>query len=237
MDKHLKSSFALGVWIFLGLTLGSWLLAESAIRFKEYERVVSVKGLAEREVAADVAVWPIRFSVAANQLDQLYADLELQTRAVNNFLYRAGFSQSEVTASAPIVNDRLAQQYGNQDVRLRYSALQVITVYTNNIEGVRRAQSEIVDLGKTGIVFGGDEYSDRVTYMFTGLNDLKPAMIEEATRAAREAAEQFAKDSNSRLGKLKTARQGQFSIEDRDSNTPHLKKVRVVSTVDYYLSD
>lgn len=237
MDKHLKSSFALGVWIFLGLTLGSWLLAESAIRYKEYERVVSVKGLAEREVAADVAVWPIRFSVAANQLDQLYADLELQTRAVNNFLYRAGFNQDEVTASAPIVNDRLAQQYGNQDVRLRYSALQVITVYTNNIEGVRSAQSEIVDLGKTGIVFGGDEYSDRVTYMFTGLNDLKPAMIEEATRAAREAAEQFAKDSNSRLGKLKTARQGQFSIEDRDSNTPHLKKVRVVSTVDYYLSD
>lgn len=237
MDKHLKSSFALGVWIFLGLTLGSWLLAESAIRFKEYERVVSVKGLAEREVAADVAVWPIRFSVAANQLDQLYADLELQTRAVNNFLYRVGFNQNEVTASAPIVNDRLAQQYGNQDVRLRYSALQVITVYTNNIEGVRSAQSEIVDLGKTGIVFGGDEYSDRVTYMFTGLNDLKPAMIEEATRAAREAAEQFAKDSNSRLGKLKTARQGQFSIEDRDSNTPHLKKVRVVSTVDYYLSD
>lgn len=237
MDKHIKSSFVLGFFIFLGLVIGGWMLADGAIRFKEYERVVSVKGLAEREVAADVAVWPIRFSVAANELDQLYADLEQQTRAVNSFLYRAGFTQTEVTASAPIVNDRLAQQYGNQDVRLRYSALQVITVYSGNVDLVRQAQSEIVDLGKTGIVFGGDEYSERVTYLFTQLNDLKPAMIEESTRAAREAAEKFAQDSNSKIGKLKTARQGQFTIEDRDSNTPHLKKIRVVSTVDYYLSD
>ena len=92
-------------------------------------------------------------------------------------------------------------------------------------------------LSVKGIAFGGDDSGQRTEYIFTKLNDIKPAMIEEATQNARSVAEKFAADSQSRLGKIKTANQGLFSIEDRDSNTPYLKKVRVVSTVDYYLAD
>lgn len=120
---------------------------------------------------------------------------------------------------------------------MRYTAQQTITIYTTKIELVQQAQARIIELGKKGIAIGGDEYNQRVQYMFTKLNEVKPAMVEEATRNARMVAEQFAADSNSRLGKLKRANQGQFSVEDRDSNTPYLKKVRVVSTVDYYLID
>ena len=97
-----------------------------------------------------------------------------------------------------------------------------------------KAQSR---LGKKGVVLAGNDFQNRTEYLFKRLNEIKPAMIEEATRNAREVAEKFAKDSNSRLGKIKQARQGQFSISDRDKNNPHIKKVRVVSTIEYYLAD
>ncbi len=99
------------------------------------------------------------------------------------------------------------------------------------------AGTRLIELGKSGIVLSGDDYQSRTQYLFTGLNDLKPKMIEEATRNAREVAQKFAADSDSRLGKIRTAYQGQFSIQDRDGNTPHIKKVRVVSTIEYYLAD
>ena len=149
----------------------------------------------------------------------------------------AGFDAAEITVGAPAVTDRLAQQYGgNENVRLRYIAMQTVTVYSGKIEQVRASQRGLADLGKKGIAFGGGDYQ-QTQYLFTKLNDVKPAMIEEATRKAREVAEKFAADSSSKLGKIKGANQGQFSVEDRDSNTPYIKRVRVVSTVDYYLSD
>ena len=101
---------------------------------------------------------------------------------------------------------------------------------------MRSAQNALGELGKKGIAFGGTDYQ-RTEYLFTKLNDIKPAMIEEATRKAREVAEKFAADSASRLGKIRSANQGQFAVADRDSNTPHIKNVRVVATVEYYLSD
>jgi uncharacterized protein len=237
MINEQKSAFILGAFIFLGMTVAGWLLASSAIRFKEYERVVSVKGLAEREVPADVAVWPIRFVAAGDDLSALYASMESNTREILAFLREAGFTQAEVTTAAPIITDKYAERYGAPNVNLRYSAQQTITVYSGKIDLVRQSQGSMAALGKKGIAFGGDEYSQRASYLFTKLNEIKPAMIEEATRNARAVAGQFAADSKSRLGKLRSANQGQFSIEDRDSNTPYLKKVRVVSTVDYYLSD
>lgn len=133
--------------------------------------------------------------------------------------------------------DKVAQEYGGQKASLRYTAHQVITVYSDKIEAVRASEGNLGELGKKGIALGGNEYEQKTQYLFTGLNDIKPAMIEAATRNARAAAEQFAADAKSRVGKLKSANQGVFSIEDRDSNTPYLKKVRVVSTVEYYLAD
>ena len=110
-------------------------------------------------------------------------------------------------------------------------------MYTPDVERVRTTGRRLVDLGKAGIVLTQNEWQHRPQYLFNGLNDIKPAMIEEATRNARLAAQKFADDSGSRLGKIRSARQGQFSVSDRDSNNPHLKRVRVVSTIRYFLSD
>lgn len=237
MTNEQKSAFILGAFICIGMIATGVIVGSSAMRIKEYERVVSVKGLSEREVPADVAVWPIRFTAASNDLSALYATMEANSGQVLGFLQACGFAPSEITTAAPAVTDKLAQEYGGQNVSLRYSAQQVITVYSSKLDVVRASRGNLAELGKKGIAFGGNDYNQNTQYLFTKLNDIKPAMIAEATRNARSVAEQFASDSKSRIGKLKSASQGQFTIEDRDSNTPYLKKVRVVSTVDYYLAD
>jgi len=228
----------LGAAIFLGLSALGWLLGSSLIQFKEFERSVSVKGLAEKELPADIAIWPIQFTRASNDLSQIYADLEKDTREIVGFLKENGFEDSQITVSPPIMTDKMAQQYGDTSkVGLRYTATEDVTVYTDKIDAVRATMKKLVNLGKTGIVFTGGNYENRTEFIFTRLNDVKPGMIEEATRKAREVARKFAKDSDSRLGKIKRARQGQFTITDRDRNTPYIKKIRVVSTIEYYLSD
>lgn len=236
METQFKSAAILGALICIGLTGLGVVAGRSAIRIKDYERVVSVKGLAEREVAADVAVWPIRFSGASNDLTTLYANMESSSERINRFLADKGFSATDVTTAAPIITDKLAQQYGGGESALRYAATQIITVRSTQVDLVRQSMNNLAELGKTGIAFGGSEY-ESAQFLFTKLNELKPAMVEEATRAAREVANKFASDSQSTLGKIRTANQGQFTVENLDSSTPHIKKVRVVSTVEYYLSD
>jgi hypothetical protein len=238
MDNQVKGPLLLGALIGTGLVVLGYLLGSSAIRFKEFERVVSVKGLSEREVPADIAVWPIRFTGASNQLAPLYAQLDADTQKVLRFLTEQGFEKNEITVNAPAVVDKLAQEYGgNGNVQLRFTGSQTITVYSSKVEQVRSAQNAVVELGRQGVALGGADYRQPTEFLFTRLNDIKPQMIEEATRNAREVAKKFAADSNSKLGKIRSANQGQFSVSDRDSNTPHIKNVRVVSTIDYYLSD
>lgn len=214
-----------------------YFIASSPTRFKQYERSVSVKGLSEREVMADVVIWPIRYSAASNGIGPLYQSLERDGVLIRSFLEASGFPKSAVTVSPPSVIDKIAQNYSNQAVELRYTGQQTITVYTDEIERVRQAKAKLADLGKSGVVIASDGYDNATEYIFTGLNSLKPAMVEEATQNARQVAQRFAEDSDSRLGKIKNARQGQFSITDRDKNNPHLKQIRVVSTIEYYLSD
>lgn len=139
---------------------------------------------------------------------------------------------------SPSITDKSAQQWGgNERAEFRYTATQTVTVYSKNIEAVRAVMSQLSELGKQGIVFTGDNHQSQTEYIYTSLNQIKPEMIEEATRNAREVGEKFAKDSASKLGKIKKASQGQFSVSSRDRSNPHIKKVRVVSTVEYYLSD
>ena len=114
----------------------------------------------------------------------------------------------------------------------------MITVYTSDVDAVLNLMSKQSDLLKKGIVAGGsNQWENPVEFKYEGLNDIKPEMIEEATRNAREAAQKFAKDSGSRLGKIRTANQGTFTIENRDSSTPYIKKIRVVTSVTYYLDN
>jgi len=233
-----RSSLILGLFIFAGLASLGYLVGNSLIHFKELDRVVSVKGLAEREMPADLALWPIQFTHADNDLAALYDGLDQDAGAVREFLVSQGFTAGEITVSPPAITDKLAQSYGGGgNPSLRYTASQTVTVYTDKIDQVRAATRLLVDLGKKGIALTGNSYDSRTEYIFTRLNEIKPDMIEEATRKAREVGEKFAADSDSQLGRIRTARQGQFSISDRDGNNPHIKRIRVVTTIEYYLSD
>ena len=237
-EKNKLSALVLGVFILLGLTSLGYLLGKSAIKFKEYERSVTVKGLSEREYDADVVIWPIQFTEASNNLEALYNAIEASTLKIKNFLEKSGISPDEISVASPAITDRSAQQYTtNVKPEFRYAAIQTVTVYSKRVGTVRGIMSSLSDLGKEGIVFTGGNYQSQTEYIFTRLNEIKPAMIEEATRQAREVAQKFAADSQSTLGKIKRASQGQFSIKDRDKNNPHIKTIRVVSTVEYYLAD
>ena len=237
-DHNRVSAVILGAFIFLGLGALGYLLGNALIEFKEYERSVTVKGLSEREYDADIVIWPIQFTAASNDLENLYGSIETSTSKIQEFLEKNGIDPQDVTVSSPAITDKSAQQYGGgTNVEFRYTAVQTVTVYSRNISGVQAVMSRLSELGKTGIVFTGSSYQSQTEYIFSRLNEVKPEMIEEATRKAREVAQKFAADSQSTLGKIKKARQGQFSITPRDKNNPHIKRVRVVSTVEYYLSD
>ncbi|WP_315900053.1 SIMPL domain-containing protein [Ferrimonas balearica] len=235
---YVRPALIVALGLVVGLGLLGYLVGNAALAIKEYDRSVTVKGLSEREFPADVVLWPIRIVAADNDLTQLYNKLESDVLTIQTFLNRQGLSPDSITVAPPAVVDKLAQQYGGgAEIPFRYSATQTLTVYSYDVEGARRTMSEMSTLGKQGIVFSQDDYRGSVQYLFLRLNEVKPAMVEEATTNARSVAEKFAEDSQSRLGKIKRASQGQFSITDRDANTPYIKKVRVVSTVEYYLSD
>ena len=239
MNGNRKSeAIILGAFLCVGLIVLGYLISSSIIRIKELNRTVSVKGLSEREVPANIAIWPIKFNETDNDLNNLYSVVEQKTILIAEFLAKSGFSNDEISISAPAIIDRQAQGYmDSTKIKFRYTASSTITVYSDKVDLVRETMKRLVELGKQGIAIAGQDHATRTEFLFTKLNDIKPEMVQEATKKAREVAEKFAKDSNSGLGKIKTARQGQFSINDRDSNTPYVKKVRVVSTLEYYLTD
>ena len=233
-----SSAVILGISLIVGLSALGTILGDAAIRFKEYERTVTVKGLSEREYPADIVIWPIQFSVASNNLETMYKLIDDNTQMIKAFLLKAGVEASEISHTSPLLTDKSAQQYGGQEnAEFRYTAIQTVTVYSKKIDVVREVMGNLSELGKQGIVLTGDSYQSQTEYIFDRLNEVKPAMVEEATQEARDVAQKFATDSKSSLGKIQSASQGQFSISDRDKNNPHIKKVRVVSTVTYYLSD
>jgi hypothetical protein len=228
----------LGISIILGLFILGYFLNNSVKTFRDYERTVTVRGLAEQEHLADVVIWPIQFTLASNIQDEIYRMLEDNAGKVMAFLAENGIDDDEISIDVPLVTDRSAQRWGGDTSgQFRYVASQAVTVYSNNVEHVREVMRNVGELGKQGVIISGDDYQFRTEYMFTRLNDIKPEMIEIATIEARKVAEKFAEDSDSKLGKIRTASQGQFSITERDRNNPHIKNVRVVSTIEYYLTD
>lgn len=237
-SKRTLDAAILGAFICVGLVLFGYLISSTALKVKRMDRIVTVKGLAEREVKANIAIWPIKFNEANNDLSKLYSEIESKSGLVIKFLKKNGFKDDEITISQPAIIDRQAQNYGNAGKsQFRYAASTTITVYSKNVSLVRETMKKVVELVKEGIAISGQDYQNKTEFLFTELNKIKPSMIEEATKNARKVAIKFAKDSGSKLGKIKNASQGQFSIKDRDASTQYIKKVRVVSTIQYYLSD
>jgi len=187
---------------------------------------------------ANLVIWPISYSWADNDLTNLYATIDNNNQTIITFLQQQNIPAEAISFTPPSIMDKQAQNYGDSNrAAFRFVGTQVVTVYSAQIHAVRQAMTQSSAPGQQGNVPKGDDYGNRIEYLFTELNAIKPAMIEEATQNAREVAQKFAADSNSQLGKIKQARQGQFSVSPRDQNNPHIKKVRVVSTIEYYLAD
>lgn len=216
----------------LGLSVRSGMLS-----FIDSRRTVDVRGLAEREVQADVVTWPIMFKLYGNDLPLVYSQVSTTNEKVITFLTENGISRSEISISAPQMEDRQSNPYINDRIPYRYYITSVVTVSSSQVDRVRELVNRQGELLAEGIPVVAQDYSNRVSYTFTGLNEIKPAMIAEATANAREAAQKFANDSQSKLGKIVHAAQGQFSIDDRDDYTPYIKRVRVVTTLTYSLND
>ena len=225
----------LGCCLMIGLVVGALLLGNAIRASRADDRVVSVKGLCEREVKADKVICPFAYKEGGDNLQQLYRTIEEKNGVIIEFLKDAGISEEEITIAAPKVVDTRTEWSGSQN-RYAYIVTSVVTVCTDKVDELIALQSRQGELLQRGIATAASwEY--QTVYSFTKLNEIKPAMIETATKNARETAEKLAADSDSKLGKIKRATQGQFSITDRDSNTPYMKNVRVVTSVDYYLKD
>lgn len=201
------------------------------------DRVVSVRGLAEKEVQADRVIWPLAYKTVGDDLGSVYRDISSANKKIQTFLIKNGIKASDITNGAPQVNDLWTNEYRDNVNRQRYNATSVTTVSSSDVAKVRALMTRTGELLSQGIAIAPNDYNYPIQFDFTSLNKIKPQMIEQATQNAREVAEKFAKDSESKLGKIKSAQQGLFSIEDRDSNTPYIKEVRVVTTVDYYLDN
>lgn len=195
-------------------------------------RFVDVRGLAERTVKANQVTWPVQYTITGDDLPALYQQCTDKNKIVLDFLTSNGIPASEISVNPPNIDDISANAW-NDKARFKYSLTSTMTVLTTQVDKVRELLNRQGELLNQGIAFANLS----INYTYTDLNKIKPEMIVEATKNAREAAEQFAKDSESVLGKIKTATQGYFSIEDSDPSTPYVKNIRVVTNVTYYLED
>ena len=233
--KNINSAGKLvtGLAIMTGLIVMGMFIMKGLRSIADRDQYVTVKGLAEREVLADKVVWPLPFKCVSNDMQQLYNEIEKNNNIVVWFLKDGGITEDEINISAPAVTDRLAQSYVPDNIKFRYQAEAVITVTSSQVEKVIDLMKKQVNLMKQGVIIS-NEYNYNISFEYTSLNDIKPEMVEEATRNARAVAQKFAEDSGSNLGKIRQATQGQFSISS-DETTPQIKNIRVVTTVKYAL--
>ena len=232
----MKTNIIASIIIALSIILFGITIRSGLISFKKLDRSVTVKGLSEREVKADKVTWPLIYKELGNDPAEMYGLLEKKNQKVVAFLKEAGITDSEISINPPTITDRQADNYGNEIMNYRYKATSVITVTSNNVDQVRMLMRRQTQLMKQGIALVSEEYgSNNIVYEFTGLNKIKPEMVEESTRNARITAEKFAEDSQCKLGSIRNASQGQISIDNRDANTPYIKNIRVVNTIEYTL--
>lgn len=241
MDEKMKTRIIYGLTLCFGLCVAGFFPGFYYFKTYKTNNSVVVKGLAEENVKADLAVWNIKFSVAGNDMFSSQKKIEKQLLDVKNFLLGAGFTDADITVPSLSVVDKLAERYGGDSMpTYRYILTQKVNVKSNDVNLVERASSNISRLVSNGIIFDGNEYSSPVSFLFTKLNDIKPKMLEMATKNAKESAEEFAKASGSKVGKIRKASQGVFSIMPQDDMNQSErnfidKKVRVVSTIEYWL--
>ncbi|MBF6603663.1 MAG: SIMPL domain-containing protein [Sphingorhabdus sp.] len=233
LDKRNNIILISAILLTIGMIVGGYLLGNGLLRSKMADRSVTVRGLAERDVTADLATWTIAYSAQSTNLAEAQADIDADTAAIGKFFTELGFEADALRPTGANVS-----QYSSNGTP-QYTIRQRLSLRTNDIEKAQAAVARQFDLVRRGVVL---EDGSGMSYSFTKLEEIKPPMVAEATKDARKSAEQFAKDSGTDVGGIKSATQGYFSIDSRDgdsggygvSDTPY-KKVRVVTTVNFYL--
>ncbi|MEN2975794.1 SIMPL domain-containing protein [Tistrella bauzanensis] len=231
--------------IAVGIAAGGWLVGQGVVEARLGNRTVSVKGLSEREVKADLAVWSLRYVASGNDLTEVLRELRGATETVTSFFTDAGLPAGNIEMLSLDVTDQNAQLYRSGPVEVRYIVAQTVAVRTTEVDKVEAASQKVGTLVEAGVVLSNEmgAFGSGPSYVFTRLNDLKPEMIAEATANARDGAAQFATDSGSRVGAIRNASQGLFQILPATDipNMPEsrqiTKTVRVVSTIDFFLED
>ena len=221
----------------VGIAILGFCLKSGIDNFVEKDRLVTVKGLAEKEVPANLVTWPIVSKEIGDDLPTLYAKINSTTVSIKKFLKAGGLSDEEISVNAPVVIDMSAERYGGNQSAYRYNITSVITVTSSKVEMVRKILARQGELLKDGIAIVSGDYENPIRYDYTGLVEIKGEMMDEAIKNAIATAQQFASVSKSKLSRIQSASQGQFSVEDRDANTPYIKKIRVVTTITYSLKD
>ncbi len=215
------------VWaIGVGIVIWASVFFLAARGFSDQGSFVEVKGLSEKIVKADIAIWSLNFEVKSNNVDALYAEIAKNTETTKSFLKEKGFEESEINV-APVN----IYQDTYKDALFRYNANTQLSVYTKKVDLVRSASKDTLLLVKQGVTLN----QNSINFEFSDINSVKPEMLAEAIKNARATAEQFASESGSRLGKVIRGNQGVFSIEDKDPGSPEFKKIRVVSTLRFLL--
>jgi hypothetical protein len=241
MEKMIQGNRGLvlgAVGIFsIALITSGYLLGDGLRRAKSAERSISVRGVSERDVTADLATWTISFSQEGPELDSVNARVEQQSAAVRRFFASAGFRPSDVSDSGVSFNRTHVDHEDGKPTETRVTVSRSVQLRTNDVMKARAAHERLPALLREGVELDGSN----LTYNFTRLNQLKPTMIAEATKRARESAEQFARDSGAHVGPIRTASQGYFSVGPRDgadgddssAGDSPFQNVRVVTSVDY----
>jgi hypothetical protein len=205
--------------------------------FTNRDRKVTVKGLSEIEVPADQVTWSITTVETGNDLQQVYANSSAKIGKISKFLTDNGIASSDISVGTPIVTDNEADRWSADRIPFRFKIKTVLSVNSNEVDKVRGLISRQGELLQQGIAIINNEYSEPVSYSYVSFQEMKPRMMEEAIANAQATAKQFAQNSGSRLGKILSADQGQFSINSKDENNPQIKKLRVVTTITYQLKN
>jgi hypothetical protein len=233
-DHPKRSHFAfLGLCFILGLSAFGWLIGQAARGYKRLDEFVTVKGLSEREAPANLVIWPLTYGVSDENLGKVQEKMKSSREAVRKFLIAGGFDDSEISNAPPSIREVRFQPTKEDPVVRppRYDATVTVLLRTKKVANVKTALENCDKLVEQDVLLTS---GDRAQFLFTGLNEIKPSMIEEANRNARIAAEKFAGDSGMKIGRIRHAFQGPFEIEDVDNSSPDRKSVRVVTTVDFF---
>ena len=232
-----RSFAVLGALLAFGLTVFGFLVIRAVKQGREFDRYLTVRGAAECEVKATLAIWPLRFGVAAEDLPTLRTSMESARSIVLTYLHARGLAEAEISFGLPEVSDRHDNDYQSKpEVKLpRYREAVTLVVRSKQVEVVKTAIQQADQLLSLGVSLTHNGYREGTEFLFDGLNEVKPGLIAEATANARISAEKFAHDSQARVGSIRHATQGMLEIEDRDAASPEIKRLRVVTTVEFFL--